>query len=301
MNTISAEERAKLPPLQSNSAGRGRTIRVILVLGWIVALLVSLWSQQVLWRLPWDVVLALVLTWRGGRKLGWVVLLLITGLTAALHCHHPDFVQLWPMLFSQSLAGMVLVYGLDELRCLWNKAEVLARRDYLTGIFNRKALHEALTAEMARQHRYGRPFTLVLWDCDGFKMLNDQQGHLTGDRVLVTFAETLRTHVRQYDTVARLGGDEFVVLLAEADLSEAEPILERLRTEIRFALERQFSPLSVSAGVVVFRRPPDTVETCLSRVDAAMYRAKRRGPGETEIELFDEVATPSTISLSLGT
>lgn len=286
MNPISAGAPQK-PKLAGVSSVPVRLLFAAIGCGWIISLLVSRWLEQPQLTLPWDLALFLVITWKRGRWYGWASLCGYWGLIWCRVYSQQSLQATWPLLVSHAVIGAWLIYGLDELRRRWKKAEELSRRDFLTGIANRRALEDALVAELGRQSRFGRPFTLVLWDCDGFKALNDQRGHQTGDEALVAFAECLRTHIRTYDTAARLGGDEFVVLLSETDLIDAEPILERLRTAIRFVIERQFLPLTVSAGVVVFRKPPVDVANCLAMVDAAMYRAKRRGRGETEFDLYE--------------
>lgn len=190
-------------------------------------------------------------------------------------------------------AGLGVLVGTTSLyRRHWAREQRLARCDYLTGIANRQALEEALSAEFGRFSRHGRTCTVVLMDCDGFKELNDRHGHARGDAALVRLAQTLRQNVRNYDTVARLGGDEFVVVLAEADLLEAEEVLERLLTQLRFTVEREFHGLTVTSGVVVFRQPPPDVDTALNRADAAMYRARHSGRGRIEFEVY-ESASPT--------
>lgn len=260
-------------------------------LGWLLS-----WGAAWLWHrdgltLPWDLALILLLTWQCGRRWGWIALAIYMGAMWSLNSAGTDALALVSLLISYGTTGAGLIFLVDEFHSRWRRAEESSRRDPLTGISNRRALEEALTAELARQLRHGRAFTLVLWDCDGFKALNDQRGHQTGDAALVALAECLRSHVRSYDTVARLGGDEFVLLLVEADLLDIEPILERLRTEIRFVIERLFPPLTVTAGVVVFRQPPADSAASLALVDQAMYRAKRRGLGETEFEVYEGLAT----------
>gem|GEM_PF-3160590 len=264
-----------------------RRIFAVIGVGWLISQCVTRWLGQPLLMLPWDLGLFLVITWVRGRWLGWACLCSYWGLTWFFMQDPLRLPESTPSVISHAVIGVWLILGLDELRRRWNQAEELSRRDFLTGLANRRGLEDALVAELGRQSRFGRSMTLVLWDCDGFKSLNDQQGHQAGDAALVAVADCLRSQVRTYDTVARLGGDEFVVLLVETDLLDAEPILERLRTALRFVIERQFPPLTVSAGVVVFRQSPADSAQCLALVDAAMYRAKRRGHGETEIDLYE--------------
>lgn len=168
----------------------------------------------------------------------------------------------------------------------WRRARELARIDFLTGCDNRLALLETITAELARSARLGRPLALAMFDCDGFKQLNDREGHTRGDAALVALARTLQQNVRSYDSVGRLGGDEFIVVLPETDLPGAEAALERLRANLQLAVERQFSGLTLTAGVMVFESLPDTAEDCLKLVDEVMYRARRTGRNRTEFAVY---------------
>ncbi len=180
-----------------------------------------------------------------------------------------------------------LVWWSHRIRYLLHRSHQLARIDNLTGLPNRQALIEAIESELSRTRRFGRPFVLVLLDCDGFKGINDQLGHLAGDRVLRQIADALRQQTRRYDCIGRLGGDEFLLVLSEVDQPEAELIIERLRATLRHCVERDFPTLKFSMGVVTFRTGELDWESCIQRVDEAMYSAKRQGPDQTRFGLVD--------------
>jgi GGDEF domain-containing protein len=108
-------------------------------------------------------------------------------------------------------------------------AEVLARKDELTGLGNRRALGEALNREVARARRGDRRLSVVVGDLDHFKEINDTRGHAAGDEFLRHAADALRSIAREADACFRWGGDEFAILLPETDLTQAEGVAQRLR------------------------------------------------------------------------
>lgn len=186
-----------------------------------------------------------------------------------------------------------LVWWANGIRAALIRAHDAARLDSLTGLPNRRAITEALDAELSRLRRFGRPFTLVMLDCDGFKGINDDQGHASGDHVLRLIGKALRQNTRRYDCIGRLGGDEFVLVLPEADSSAAELIVERLRAALRHEVERQFPSLTFSVGVVTFHSGDLELDECLGRADTAMYAAKKSGKDQTRFEIVESLARPA--------
>jgi len=150
------------------------------------------------------------------------------------------------------------------------RAEREARTDPLTGLANRRAFLEALTAEQARAARDHAHPAVVMIDVDGLKAVNDRAGHAAGDRLLQGVARALNRAVREGDLVARLGGDEFAALLYRAELTEALAIAERLRKAVAAI------PARVSLGVARGRESDDA-NSLLARADRALYRAKGEG------------------------
>lgn len=231
-------------------------------------------------------VLVPMITWRWGGKVGMLSVLMVETAAMAMGTMTGGTSRLWEL--AASLASMSLMVAWVRLKRRQSDHDHdVSRRDPLTGLLNRQAWYEQLQVEISRATRSPRPFSVVLLDCDGFKPLNDRFGHLTGDAVLQRISRVLREHVRAYDAVGRLGGDEFVIVLAEADLDVAESVIERLRAGLKHGVERDYSGLTVSIGVAVFRDPPASVEVCVHHADAAMYAAKNSGHGET---VFDVVA-----------
>ena len=156
--------------------------------------------------------------------------------------------------------------------------------DGLTGAANRRFLTEYLEREMARSRRHGRTLSLVLFDLDHFKQVNDGFGHLTGDAVLRTVAAIAREQVRREDCLARFGGEEFAVVLTETDLMAARLFAERLRGTIEvheFRAGADRVPVTISSGVASMTAEMREPAEFLAAADARLYEAKAAGRNRT--------------------
>ncbi|WP_296704618.1 sensor domain-containing diguanylate cyclase [Thiocapsa sp. UBA6158] len=152
----------------------------------------------------------------------------------------------------------------------------LATTDRLTGAHNRWSFEDVILAEIARLHRYAEPMSLLLFDVDHFKVINDTHGHQAGDTVLVELSQRVRAQLRAVDALARWGGEEFAVLLPQCTLAQAEPVAEKLRRLIASQPFAQVGRVTASFGVAGFL-PQDTLDTVLKRADDALYAAKSAG------------------------
>lgn len=150
---------------------------------------------------------------------------------------------------------------------------LLSVTDPLTGLFNRRHLHQCLQSEIEWANRYGRPLSVLVIDCDDFKQINDTWGHLEGDRVLQGLACLIIESLRASDCAFRYGGEEFVVLLPEVDIAGARLIAERLRESFAGCDERK---CTVSIGVAEYT-PAESENSFIHRADEAGYAAKRNG------------------------
>jgi diguanylate cyclase (GGDEF)-like protein len=161
----------------------------------------------------------------------------------------------------------------------------LATTDSLTGLANRRSLSERLDQEIYRAQRYGIPLSLILFDIDHFKRINDGWGHAAGDQVLGEIARETQHLLRRTDLVGRYGGEEFVVLLPETELAEAMSLARRLNWQIsqKVIVFKRGSPLvvTVSAGVAALA-PDENGEKLIQRADQALYRAKEGGRNRVE-------------------
>lgn len=152
--------------------------------------------------------------------------------------------------------------------------------DHLTGIANRRAFYDAAEIEVMRWQRAPRPLSLVLFDADHFKAVNDSHGHAAGDAVLRHFAATLAATFRECDVVARIGGEEFAVLLPSAPLQSAANVAARLlRTVACSTVEFEGIGIkyTVSGGIAAMDADVAGLDTLMKRADRAMYAAKVAG------------------------
>jgi len=170
--------------------------------------------------------------------------------------------------------------ALETIRAQRDMMEALALLDPLTGVYNRRALEARLEDEFHRCVRYGRHLSLIFFDLDNFKSVNDTYGHLVGDCVLRWFATQAQELVRTFDVVGRYGGEEFCVILGEASGMQAFAVAERIReavaTETVDAGSVQLS-ITVSGGVAEATPDLDSPQTLIRMADMAMYHAKRQG------------------------
>jgi diguanylate cyclase (GGDEF)-like protein len=151
-----------------------------------------------------------------------------------------------------------------------------AHVDALTGLYNRRKFNELCAAEIARSVRYGTPLALIMVDIDHFKRVNDEHGHLLGDRALVDVAAVLGRSMRASDSLCRWGGEEFMILAPHLDQASAVRMAEKLRLAI---VGFDFGPpgrITCSFGVATLR-PGDRSIDLILRADTCLYRAKRTG------------------------
>ena len=185
------------------------------------------------------------------------------------------FADLQAALSGQAAQAIVRVRLQHEL-------EVLALYDQLTGLANRKLILETVDRSIERAKTRNAPLAVVFLDLDGFKGINDQFGHATGDHVLRQVAERIRSGVRMNDAVGRYGGDEFVAVCDDADEGGAASVANRIREAVAQVLEG-VPPghlVTASVGVAVYTPtpgPPPTNDELLNLADAAMYLAKSAG------------------------
>ena len=152
--------------------------------------------------------------------------------------------------------------------------------DGLTQIFNKRYFSEALAREIARATRYRRELSLVMFDLDHFKQVNDTHGHLAGDAVLKTLSLTVKSKIRTEDIFARYGGEEFAIILPEIDGHNAHQFAEKVRrivetTEFRF--ESTKIPVTISMGVATLDPEEPTAAALIRKSDERLYEAKSAG------------------------
>ena len=154
-----------------------------------------------------------------------------------------------------------------------------AGTDALTRLMNRRRMTERMAEEVARANRSATPLSVILLDIDRFKSINDDFGHVEGDRVISHVADVLRTGVRKVDMVARWGGEEFLVLLPDTDVQAAAELAERVRRQVTARVLRHLEHdayVTITAGVATLRIR-ETIESTIHRADVALYQGKRGG------------------------
>jgi len=172
---------------------------------------------------------------------------------------------------------------IDTLRKNLEKVTSESQRDFLTGVYNRKAMDKMLDEQMALVREEKGDLCLLLADVDHFKRFNDNFGHLLGDEVLKIVARTLVDCVKGKDIVARFGGEEFAVLLPATPVKGALIVAESVRASIasrelkRKDTGQNFGSITVSVGISLYRPESDTVPTFIKRADDALYAAKHAG------------------------
>jgi len=201
----------------------------------------------------------------------------------------PSLVQTLTFLVSPVstvLVGMGLVVMGKERADQRNQN--LAMRDELTGLFNRRSVLESLTHHAAIAQRSRLPMSLLMLDVDHFKRVNDNHGHLSGDRVLRELAQTLMTRTREQDVLGRYGGEEFLVILPDTDLDGARQMAEALRKVVEatpfHAEDGQSLPITVSLGVSTLDLASEQRGNALiGLADQALYKAKQNGRNRVEV------------------
>ena len=197
-----------------------------------------------------------------------------------LECHRKDGATVKLRLSGRGVAtgngafdGYEMMAGeVTERPALEERLRGQADSDSLTGLANDRRLFEVLHTEISRSKRTGREFALMLLDVDQFKKINDQYGHLVGDRALCRLTNILRSCSRSIDTAARQGGDEFALVLPETGAADAEVVRERIGELLRKDVEGPM--LSVSVGVAAYPRDAESVGPLLYAADAALYESK---------------------------
>lgn len=157
----------------------------------------------------------------------------------------------------------------------------LTIHDALTGLHNKRYLTDFLERELSAAHRHGHPLSLVMFDIDHFKQLNDTRGHLCGDEVLKELGRRLGPRMRREDLIARYGGEEFSAVLTSTPMSGGLAFAESVRGLVAnypFQFSGEQFPVTVSLGVTSVSNEPDvSLQEFIRRADTALYEAKRSG------------------------
>jgi diguanylate cyclase (GGDEF)-like protein/PAS domain S-box-containing protein len=219
-------------------------------------------------------------------------------------------IQCWmgiPLIYGGRLLGMIAFDRLldqpfdnDDLRLglafadqvaialenarLFEETRKLAITDSLTGCYTRRWMFSELDKEMELASRQKHELSLIMFDIDDFKLVNDSYGHLTGDQVLKKVTKLADQILRKTDTLCRSGGEEFVIILPYVDIDAAFQVAERIRNSVEedSRVSCMQKPVTISLGCVEFQKGDrESIDVFLSRVDRAMYKSKRDGKNRT--------------------
>lgn len=197
--------------------------------------------------------------------------------------HGTNLTVVWQILIAAALVGGFVGYRYwvqkrfnAQLQEKNRELERLSQTDPLTGIFNRLKMDALLDQEYERARRYERTLSVVMYDLDHFKRINDQHGHQMGDRVLVEISALVRDNLRKHDMLARWGGEEFLILCPETDIDGAVRLADNLRRLIAGLQIEGLGSFQASFGVAQLGAADD-VNRLLGHADAALYDAKAAG------------------------
>jgi diguanylate cyclase (GGDEF)-like protein/putative nucleotidyltransferase with HDIG domain len=205
-----------------------------------------------------------------------------------------------PAVGSEAHEMLLSVVSLGELSIdkalMYEQSREQARHDSLTGLLGHRVFHEELEAQLAA----GRPFSMVLFDIDDFKQINDLNGHQVGDRALCLVSDAIRRGTRAGDMVFRIGGEEFCALLPGLTDGNAFTVADALRQNVASMATTLPNPMTVSIGVASFPAHGSTRDELLACADAAMYASKRGGKNRVSIAGDDSPRQPAPARRQIG-
>jgi len=212
-------------------------------------------------------------------------ILLACLVTSALNVIHTEWVlgqDLKLVLFvAPLLAGVFFGYLLARIKTLNSRLTRLATTDVLTNTFNRMHFDYVLKMEIDKVKRYGGKFSIIFFDIDHFKNINDKHGHGTGDSVLVELSELVKEHCRCTDIFSRYGGEEFVILANATDLEGATKCADHLCEIMQLHTFRVVKKVTCSFGVAEFNK--NQLTPIIELADKALYNAKKKGRNRVEV------------------
>ncbi len=200
----------------------------------------------------------------------------------------PDLREAWMRLVIMGLIVGMSLYArrhIIELERMRAELKGLATTDSLTKAYNRAKFEDLIEVEIERAKRFKHSLSIVMFDIDDFKSVNDTYGHAAGDEVLKEFAGIARAHTRKINHLIRWGGDEFIIVPVETAIEGAVILCERLRVAIEGFDFKKAGKVTASFGAAQYREEDDTKETLLKRLDDALYRAK--GDGGNKVEMIE--------------
>ncbi len=220
----------------------------------------------------------LIVTVGAGQIAGWATAVASSVISLLVHLQHQSFKVVLGPYSAAAVRFAILSFAVLVISSLQRslvRERELARIDPLSGVSNRRGMHERAEIEVARARRTSEPLSMVYLDIDDFKAINDRFGHAAGDELLRQLARTLVEATRESDVVARMGGDEFVLVLPNTKEEGAELVLEKVRDRFRRVAGARGWAVDLSAGTVTYDQAPRSADEMVERADAVLYAAKR--------------------------
>ncbi len=187
-----------------------------------------------------------------------------------------------PISFKGKDCSIGSVIDITDRKELEENLRKLATIDQLTGIYNRYAFEKFFEKEINRAERYKTKFSIIMFDIDNFKNINDIYGHQIGDRVLKEIVKVVKKNIRKSDIFARWGGEEFMILVPIKNRTDAYKIAEKIRKKIEKHRFDGIKNITISIGVA-FYKEGDSIKTVIRRADTALYQAKKSGKNVTVV------------------
>jgi diguanylate cyclase (GGDEF)-like protein len=202
------------------------------------------------------------------------------------HHYSGSWIPYWNM---STRLGMFLVIGvaLSRLRAANANERILARIDPLTGVYNTRYFAELFINEISRAARFSEAFSFAYLDVDNFKTVNDSFGHDQGDQLLKTLTKVIKDNIRNIDIIARFGGDEFGILFPKTDSAQSCVVMNKIYSVFHQSISAKWK-VTLSAGVVTYVTPPNSLDQMVRAADALMYKAKKEGKDQVEYNLVSE-------------
>jgi diguanylate cyclase (GGDEF)-like protein len=189
---------------------------------------------------------------------------------------HWALVSTVPLQFSGTASQLISLVDVTDMKRIQEELRAASHTDSLTGLYNRRYLFLRLTKEIDLVERYGHPLSIVLFDLDHFKNVNDTYGHGVGDEVLIQAAAALGACIREVDVAGRYGGEEFLLILPHSNAAEATDVAERIRVKLKgLTWSQPQLRVTISGGVHEYRG--EALDQFIDAADCNLYRAKETG------------------------
>lgn len=259
---------------------------LLTLIGLLLVALVD-WKLDVLTQYDWKLTLGYMLpvsfaAWTMGARAGF----LTAGVSIFLDFVGPGTRNLSDRHSPEIMMGVEAIemamlsvgaFIMSRMRLHLEIEKELSRTDHLTGCWNARAFWESMRVEKERMSRTGDPLSVVFFDIDDFKQVNDLHGHGFGDKVLRIVGRVLLDELRITDIPARLGGDEFAIILPGTPSEMAVKVTDRIRSEVARLSTAVGHTATLSAGVVTYDKEPGSIDELLANADRLMYQVKNNG------------------------